>query len=84
MPNCFIVIAQGSLKDTSCNHLNYGFFNTKIKGTHHLQGNVQVYNVSGSLLRDLECPFSLIRARLFSSRGFPGPRSGQPIPEVRG
>ena len=28
---------QGSLKDTCCNHLNHGFFNTKIKGHHHLQ-----------------------------------------------
>ena len=27
------------------NHLKHGFFNTKIKGNHHLQGNVQVYNV---------------------------------------
>ena len=35
---------QGSLKDTFCPFENMAF-STKIKGTHHLQGNVQVYNV---------------------------------------
>ena len=30
--------SQGSLKDTFCNHLEHGFFNTKIQGHHHLQG----------------------------------------------
>ena len=30
------------------NHLKHGVFH-KIKGNHHLQGNVQVYNASGSL-----------------------------------
>ena len=35
---------QGSLKDTFCNHLKHGFFNTKIKGNHHVQGNVEVYS----------------------------------------
>ena len=32
---------QGSLKDTVCNHLKHD-----VKGNHHLQGNVEVYNVS--------------------------------------
>ena len=29
-------------------------FSTKIKGNHHLQGNVQVYNASGSLFDRLQ------------------------------
>ena len=37
-------VMQGSLKDTCCNHLKHGFFNTKIKGN-NLEGNAQVYNV---------------------------------------
>ena len=47
-PSCAnsAVLWQGSLKDTFCNHLKHvAFFNTKTKGNHHLQGNVQVYNV---------------------------------------
>ena len=36
---------RGCLKDTCCNHLKHGFFNTNIKGNHNLQGDVQVYNV---------------------------------------
>ena len=36
----------GLLKRNSfCNHLTHVVFSTKIKGNHHLQGNVQVYNV---------------------------------------
>ena len=39
---------QGFLKDTFCPFETWLFhvFSTKIKGSHHLQGNVQVYNVS--------------------------------------
>ena len=36
-------------KDTFCNHLKHVAFSTKIKGNHHLQGNVQVYSLQGSL-----------------------------------
>ena len=39
------ILFQGSLRDTFCNQLKHGFFNTKVKGSHHLQGNVQVNNV---------------------------------------
>ena len=35
-----------------------GFFNAKIKGNHHLQGNVQVYNASGSLLDLFDRPMA--------------------------
>ena len=35
---------QGSLKDTVCPFETW-LFSTKMKGTHHLQGNAQVYNV---------------------------------------
>ena len=43
VPSCFF--QQGSLKDTCCPFETCGFFNTKIKGNHHLQGNVRVYDV---------------------------------------
>ena len=36
---------QGSLKDTFRNHLKHGFFHQNKVGNHHLQGNVQVYNL---------------------------------------
>ena len=37
---------QGSSKDTFCNHLKHVVCSTpKLKGNHHLQGNVRVYNV---------------------------------------
>ena len=39
-----------------CNHLKHGFFNTKIKGNHHLQGNVQVYNVRIPVLLQRNAP----------------------------
>ena len=41
------IVEQGSLKDLdfACPIDTCGFFNTKIKGNHHLRGNVQVYNV---------------------------------------
>ena len=41
----WVCLLQGSLKDTFRPFETCGFFNTKIKGHHHLQGNVQVYNV---------------------------------------
>ena len=37
-------MAGGSLKDTLCPFETWQF-STKIKGNHHLQGNVQVYDV---------------------------------------
>ena len=40
----FGVFGQGSLKDTFCQFETW-LFSTKTKGNHHLQGNVQVYNV---------------------------------------
>ena len=37
---------RGKNRSPFCNPLKHGgFFNTKIKGNHHLQGNVQVYNL---------------------------------------
>ena len=42
VPWCFV---QGSLKETFCNYLKHVAFFQQIKGNHHLQGNVQVYNV---------------------------------------
>ena len=38
------VCHQGSSKDTFCSFETWAF-STKIKGNHHLQGNVQLYNV---------------------------------------
>ena len=48
----------GSLKDTFCNHLKHVAFSIKIKGNHHLQGNVQVYNVR--ILRPSEALYAVV------------------------
>ena len=61
-PDTLHFVSRRSLKDTCCNHLKHGAFSTKInhlkhaafsakiKGHHHLQGNVQVYNVRISVV----------------------------------
>ena len=45
MPPFRVEFTQESLKDTFCNHSKHVAFSTQVKGNHHLQGNVQVYNV---------------------------------------
>ena len=50
-------IYTGLLKDTFCNHLKHVACPTKIKGNHHLQGNVQVYNVR---IPDIESLFGFV------------------------
>ena len=37
--------SRGRLKRSPFCNKKHGFFNTKTKGSHNLQGNVQVYNV---------------------------------------
>ena len=51
--NLTMELDQGSLKDTSCPFETWLSFSIKIQGNHHLEGNVQVYNASGSLLVNL-------------------------------